>query len=47
MSGFPLISNDSDLHAEGAKDGIDGFKAWVCARTHGFRAFAEAEEKLA
>ena len=31
-----VFGDDSDLHAEGAQDRIDGFKAWVCAGTQGF-----------
>jgi len=30
------FSNHGELHAQGVQDGIDRFKAWVCARTKGF-----------
>jgi len=28
-----LVSNDSELHAEGVQNRIDSFEAWVCACT--------------
>ncbi len=31
-----VFSNDSELHAEGVQDGVDGFEAWVCACAQGF-----------
>jgi hypothetical protein len=27
----PMFRNHGELHAQGPQDGIDGFKAWMCA----------------
>ena len=32
----PVFSNDGDLHTQGAQNGIDSFKAWMCACAQGF-----------
>ena len=36
MGLIPMFSNDGELHAEGAQDRIDRFKARVRARAQGF-----------
>jgi hypothetical protein len=38
-----VFGDDSDFHAEGAQDRIDGFKAWVRACTQGFVQALPAE----
>jgi hypothetical protein len=37
------FNNDCELHAQGVQDGVDGFKAWVCARTQGLVEALPAE----
>jgi len=31
-----VFADHGELHAQGVQDGIDGFKAWVCACAQGF-----------
>ena len=41
-----MFSNHGELHPEGVQDGVDRFKAVVCARTQGFVQALPAQSRI-
>jgi hypothetical protein len=41
-----VLGNHCELHTQGVQDGVDGFKAWVRARTQGFVQAFSAQARV-